>query len=151
MYIRKRNFSAFRIFQESNDAAMGANASYVHHDVHTPMEAKRSSVTEIQSRRQWRSLFDSVKITDKLLVIDFTAAWCGPCKAMDPKVQELAAKYAEKVVFLKVDVDRLMDVAGAYNANVLPAFVFVKRGEEIDRVVGAKPDELVNKIDKHSV
>lgn len=45
----------------------------------------------------------------------------------------------------------MQDVAGTYRANTLPAFVFVKRGEEIDRVVGAKPDELVYKIEKHRV
>ena len=45
----------------------------------------------------------------------------------------------------------LQDVAGTYRANTLPAFVFMKRGEEIDRVVGAKPGELVYKIEKHRV
>lgn len=45
----------------------------------------------------------------------------------------------------------LQDVAGTYKANTLPAFVFLKRGEEIDRVVGDKPNELVNKIEKHRV
>jgi len=111
------------------------------------------------------------------LVIDFTAVWCGPCKAMEPRVREIASKYSE-AVFARVDVDRLMvitlffyylkknhlmvsrlsynwyvfqDVAGTYRAITLPAFVFVKRGEEIDRVVGAKPDELVKKIEQHRV
>ncbi|CAF2040637.1 unnamed protein product [Brassica napus] len=104
----------------------------------------------MESRRQWRSLFDSLKGSNKLLVIDFTAAWCGPCKAMEPRVKEIVSRYPE-AVFARVDVDRFMDVAGTYRANTLPAFVFVKRGEEIDRVVGAKPDELVYKIEKHRV
>ncbi|KAL1196163.1 Thioredoxin H7 [Cardamine amara subsp. amara] len=128
---------------------MGANVSSMH-DVHSSMETNNSFVVEIDSRRQWRSLFDSMKGSNKLLVIDFTAAWCGPCKAMEPRVKEIASKYSE-AVFARVDVDRLMDVAGTYRANTLPAFVFVKRGEEIDRVVGAKPDELVNKIEKYRV
>ncbi|CAA7047430.1 unnamed protein product [Microthlaspi erraticum] len=128
---------------------MGSNVSSVH-DVPSSMETKNGLIVEIESRRQWRSLFDSMKVSNKLLVIDFTAAWCGPCKAMEPRVKEISSRYPE-AVFAKVDVDRLMDVAGTYRANTLPAFVFVKRGEEIDRVVGAKPDELVYKIEKHRV
>ncbi|CAH2047419.1 unnamed protein product [Thlaspi arvense] len=130
---------------------MGSNVSSVH-DVPSPMvlETKNGLIVEIESRRQWRSLFDSMKGSNKLLVIDFTAGWCGPCKAMEPRVKEIVSRYPE-AVFAKVDVDRLMDVAGTYRANTLPAFVFVKRGEEIDRVVGAKPDELVYKIEKHRV
>ncbi|VVA94104.1 unnamed protein product [Arabis nemorensis] len=128
---------------------MGSNASSVH-DVPSSMQTKSGLVVEIESRRQWRLLFDSMKGSNKLLVIDFTAAWCGPCKAMEPRVKEIVSRYPE-AVFARVDVDRLMDVAGTYKANTLPAFVFVKRGEEIDRVVGAKPNELVNKIEKHRV
>ncbi|AAD39316.1 Putative thioredoxin [Arabidopsis thaliana] len=129
---------------------MGSNVSSVH-DVHSSMEITSNGfVVEIESRRQWKSLFDSMKGSNKLLVIDFTAVWCGPCKAMEPRVREIASKYSE-AVFARVDVDRLMDVAGTYRAITLPAFVFVKRGEEIDRVVGAKPDELVKKIEQHRV
>ncbi|XP_010470203.1 PREDICTED: thioredoxin H7 [Camelina sativa] len=128
---------------------MGSNVSSVH-DVHSSVGTKNAMAVEIESRRQWRSLFDSMKGSNNLLVIDFTAAWCGPCKAMEPRVKEIASKYSD-VVFARVDVDKLMDVAATYKAITLPAFVFVKRGEEIDRVVGAKPVELVNKIEKHSV
>ncbi|KAJ4878426.1 Thioredoxin H7 [Raphanus sativus] len=128
---------------------MGSNVSSVH-DVPSSTETKNGLVVEMESRRQWRSLFDSMKGSNKLLVIDFTAAWCGPCKAMEPKVKEIVSRYPE-AVFARVDVDRFMDVAGTYRANTLPAFVFVKRGEEIDRVVGAKPDELVYKIETHRV
>ncbi|KAG2277099.1 hypothetical protein Bca4012_042621 [Brassica carinata] len=128
---------------------MGSNVSSVH-DVPSSAETKNGLVVEMESRRQWRSLFDSMKSSNKLLVIDFTAAWCGPCKAMEPRVKEIVSRYPE-AVFARVDVDRFMDVAGTYRANTLPAFVFVKRGEEIDRVVGAKPDELVYKIEKHRV
>ncbi|CAN7091058.1 unnamed protein product [Brassica rapa subsp. narinosa] len=135
---------------------MGSNVSSVH-DVPSSTETKNGLVVEMESRRQWRSLFDSLKGSNKLLVIDFTAAWCGPCKVMEPRVKEIVSRYPE-AVFARVDVDRFMlfgmymqDVAGTYRANTLPAFVFVKRGEEIDRVVGAKPDELVYKIEKHRV
>ncbi|XP_010511031.1 PREDICTED: thioredoxin H7-like [Camelina sativa] len=127
---------------------MGSNVSSVH-DVHSSVGTKSAMIVEIESRRQWRSLFDSMKGSNKLLVIDFTAAWCGPCKAMEPRVKEIASKYSD-VVFARVDVDKLMDVAETYKAITLPAFVLVKRGEEIDRVVGAKPVELVNKIEKLS-
>ncbi|CAH8388202.1 unnamed protein product [Eruca vesicaria subsp. sativa] len=128
---------------------MGSNVSSVS-DVPSSTETKNGLVVEVETRRQWRSLFDSMKGSNKLLVIDFTAAWCGPCKAMEPRVKEIVSRYPE-AVFARVDVDRFIDVAGTYRANTLPAFIFVKRGEEIDRVVGAKPDELVYKIEKHRV
>ncbi|KAJ5628604.1 Thioredoxin [Penicillium lividum] len=71
-------------------------------------------------------------------VIDFYATWCGPCKAVAPKVGELSEKY-QNVRFIQVDVDKMRAVAQQYNVTAMPTFVFLKDGKEIveKRVRGA--------------
>ncbi|XVF02300.1 hypothetical protein REPUB_Repub04eG0163800 [Reevesia pubescens] len=116
---------------------MGANAS-------TPR------IVEIQSTRQWRAQLEASKQCNKLLVIDFTVKWCGPCKSMEPTIEEYATKYAD-VQFIKIDVDMLADVAGEFKVEAMPTFVIVKQGKEIDRIVGARKAELQKKIEKHRI
>ncbi|KAJ5908378.1 Thioredoxin [Penicillium taxi] len=70
------------------------------------------------------------------VVIDFYATWCGPCKAVAPKVGELSEKY-QNVRFIQVDVDQLKGVAGQYQVTAMPTFVFLKDGSEVQRVRGA--------------
>lgn len=70
-------------------------------------------------------------------VIDFYATWCGPCRAVGPKVGELSEKY-QNVRFVQVDVDKMRGVAQQYNVTAMPTFVFLKNGEETgQRVRGA--------------
>nr|AIY26018.1 thioredoxin-1 [Taenia solium] len=73
---------------------------------------------------------------DKLLVCDFFATWCGPCKALAPKLDEMAKENAN-VVFVKVDVDECQDVAEKYRVTAMPTLFVFKNGNEIGRVVGA--------------
>lgn len=82
------------------------------------------------------------------MVIDFAASWCGPCKQMEPAVHAMAAKFTD-VQFAKIDVDELTDVAQEFGVQAMPTFVLVKKGNEVDRVVGAKKEELQRKIEKH--
>ncbi|CAG5085406.1 Similar to Trx-2: Thioredoxin-2 (Drosophila yakuba), partial [Cotesia congregata] len=77
----------------------------------------------------------------KLVVIDFHATWCGPCKMIGPKVEELAGEHTE-VVFVKVDVDECEDIATEYNVNSMPTFKFIKDGKVVDTLVGANVDKL---------
>ncbi|XP_047324384.1 thioredoxin H1-like [Impatiens glandulifera] len=85
----------------------------------------------------------------KLVVIDFTASWCGPCRFIAPILADFAKKLPE-VMFLKVDVDELRSVSEDFAVEAMPTFVFVKEGSLIDRVVGARKDELASKINLHS-
>ncbi|XP_047324166.1 thioredoxin H-type 1-like [Impatiens glandulifera] len=86
----------------------------------------------------------------KLVVIDFTATWCGPCRLITPVLAELA-KEIPHVIFLKVDVDELRSVSEDFAVEAMPTFVFIKDGNTIDRVVGApKKDALEKKIIFHS-
>ncbi|OMO55090.1 Thioredoxin [Corchorus olitorius] len=109
-----------------------------------------SKIVEMQSKSQWRAQLEASKQSNKLLVIDFTATWCGPCKRMEPILEEYANIYAD-VQFIKIDVDMLADVAREFRVDAMPTFVFVKKGKEVDRIVGARKDELQRRIEKHMI
>ena len=86
--------------------------------------------------------------TDKLVVVDFWATWCGPCKAIAPIVDELATEYEGKALICKCNVDECDDVPMNYNIRSIPALLFFKNGEVIDRHVGAASKaDLAAKID----
>ena len=85
---------------------------------------------------------------DKLIVVDFFATWCGPCKMIAPKMAAMADTYAD-VMFLKVDVDEAEDIAAEYGISAMPTFKFFKGGNPLgEDVVGAneaKIEEVVKK------
>lgn len=103
-------------------------------------------VIKIHKTSEWQSHYDEWKQSTKLMVVDFTASWCGPCKFLAPVINDLADKY-EDVVFVKIDVDELKDVAQQYDVKAMPTLVLLKQEKEVARVVGAKKDELVRKIE----
>nr|AYX41553.1 thioredoxin 2 protein [Grapholita molesta] len=83
---------------------------------------------------------------DKLVVIDFMATWCGPCKMIGPKLEELANELADSLVVLKVDVDENEEIAAEYNVNSMPTFVFLKNSKKLEEFSGANVDKLKNTI-----
>ncbi|CAG4960582.1 unnamed protein product [Parnassius apollo] len=87
---------------------------------------------------------------EKLVVIDFMATWCGPCKMIGPKLDEMANEMADSIVVLKVDVDECEDIATEYNINSMPTFVFVKSSKKLEEFSGANVDKLKNTILKHN-
>nr|XP_043878630.1 thioredoxin-like [Solea senegalensis] len=83
---------------------------------------------------------------DKVVVVDFTATWCPPCKMIAPIFEELAEKYTN-MVFLKVDVDEAEDVAANYEVNCMPTFIFIKNSKVLDRFDGANIQKLKDKLE----
>jgi len=84
----------------------------------------------------------------KLVVVDFFATWCGPCKVIAPQVEELE-KTMPNVVFLKVDVDECEEVAMQYKVSAMPTFMFFKNGEKLEDFAGANIQKLKDTIAKH--
>jgi thioredoxin 1 len=88
--------------------------------------------------------FDDVVLkSDKPVLIDFWAVWCGPCRAVAPIVEEFANEYDGQAVIGKLDVDANRDTAVKYGIQAIPTLLLVKDGEIADRIVGA--------VDKNSI
>lgn len=92
--------------------------------------------------------FEELLSSDKPLVIDFWAEWCGPCRMVGPIVDELAEEYADKVTIGKVDVDNNDDITSKYGIRNIPTILFIKNGEVVDKQVGAaQKSALAEKIE----
>jgi len=95
------------------------------------------------------SNFDELVIkSEKPVVVDFWAEWCGPCHAVGPLLDELSNEYDGKVLIAKVDVDNNYGIAGKFGIRNIPTVLFFKNGEVVDKQVGAVPkSNYATKID----
>ncbi|CAN6341463.1 unnamed protein product [Urochloa humidicola] len=114
-----------------------------------PAAPAEGSVIAVHSLDEWSIYIESANSAKKLVVIDFTASWCGPCRIIAPVFADLAKKFPD-VVFLKVDVDELKAIAEQFSVEAMPTFLFMKEGDVKDRVVGAVKDELAKKVELHA-
>ncbi|KAE9596590.1 hypothetical protein Lal_00007571 [Lupinus albus] len=96
----------------------------------------------------WNQQLQRGNESKQIIVVDFTASWCGPCRFIAPFLAELAKKHLN-VIFLKVDVDELKSVAQDWAVEAMPTFMFIKEGSIVGKVVGAKKDELQQTLEKH--
>lgn len=85
---------------------------------------------------------------DKLVVVDFFATWCGPCKMISPHMEEMS-KTMTDVVFLKVDVDECEDIAQEFKITAMPTFVFLKKGVQQESLMGANVEKLKEMVNKY--
>lgn len=83
----------------------------------------------------------SVKEEHSVVVVDFWAEWCAPCKTMEPIMDSLAEKLGDEVFFGKVNVDEERETASEFQISSIPAILFFKDGEVKDQVIGARPKE----------
>jgi thioredoxin 1 len=88
--------------------------------------------------------------SDGLIMVDFWAVWCGPCRIIAPTVEELAKEYAGKLKVAKLNTDENPEIASKYKIMGIPTIILFKNGEKVDQVVGAVPkSQLKSMIDTH--
>ncbi len=93
----------------------------------------------------------SSEISEGLVLVDFWAPWCGPCKMIAPVLEELDAEMSATVKIVKVDVDVNQETASNFGIMSIPTLVLFKDGQPVDKVVGFNPKEaLVELVNKHS-
>ena len=95
--------------------------------------------------------FDEVVLkSDRPVLVDFWAVWCGPCGVMSPIVDEVAKEQADRLTVGKLNCDENMEIAQRYGISGIPAFLLFKGGEVVEKVMGAMPKgELLGAIEKH--
>ncbi len=90
--------------------------------------------------------FDEISSGGRPLFVDFWATWCGPCRVMDPVVERLAAKYSDRVVFGKVNVNEEINISSRYQVFSIPTFMVFRGGQPIDAVIGAVGETSLERL-----
>ncbi|AES89900.1 putative monodehydroascorbate reductase (NADH) [Medicago truncatula] len=107
---------------------------------------KKSKVVKIDSRKSWEHHIFEATNKGYPVMVHFSAYWCVPSIAMDPFFEELASTYQD-VLFLKVDVDEVKEVASKLEINAMPTFLLMSGGTPVEKAVGANPDEIRKRMD----
>ncbi|KAI9132717.1 thioredoxin [Acaryochloris sp. CCMEE 5410] len=104
-----------------------------------------STVTYIQDNE-----FEQLLKDESIVVVDFTATWCGPCKQVSPMMDQLATDYDGRAKVTKVDVDKNKGIAKQFGIRSIPAVLVFKSGELVETLVGMSPyEKFTSAVDKH--
>jgi thioredoxin 1 len=120
--------------------------------INTASESEQRMATSLDLQVTDATFLAEVEQAAGLVVVDFWAEWCGPCRAVGPVIEKLAEDYRGKVKVLKLDTDANQATAARFNIRSIPSILFFKDGKPVDGVIGADPrlrSILDEKIQKH--
>ncbi|WJX76893.1 hypothetical protein P8452_60261 [Trifolium repens] len=109
------------------------------------VEFASGNVTLITTKESWEQKLEEARKDGRIVIANFSAVWCGPCKVIAPYYCEMSEKYTS-IMFLVVDVDELTDFSTSWDIKATPTFFFLKDGQELDKLVGANKPELEKKL-----
>lgn len=109
------------------------------------VEFAAGNVALITTKEAWDQKLEEAKKDGKIVIANFSAVWCGPCKVIAPYYCEMSEKYTS-MMFLLVDVDELTDFSTSWDIKATPTFFFLKDGQQLDKLVGANKPELEKKL-----
>ena len=92
------------------------------------------------------SEFEQLIEDNKLVVADYTATWCGPCKVVSPLIDKLAAEYSDRVTVVKIDIDENKEAAKKYGIRSIPAVLVFREGKVVENTFGSQPYEAYSNI-----
>ncbi|GLU14841.1 hypothetical protein SLE2022_313850 [Rubroshorea leprosula] len=104
------------------------------------------NVKLVTTKEDWDYKLAEAKNEGKIVLANFSATWCGPCKTIASFYCELSEKYPS-LMFLVIDVDELTEFSTSWEIKATPTFFFLKDGQQVDKLVGANKPELQKKID----
>lgn len=116
-----------------------------HNDDKDKIDFKGGNVHVITSKENWDQKIAEANKDGKIVVANFSASWCGPCRVISPVYAEMSQTYPQ-LMFLTVDVDELTDFSSSWDIRATPTFFFLKNGEQVDKLVGANKPELEKKV-----
>jgi len=90
-----------------------------------------------------KSFFDLINKSEKPVLVDFYAEWCGPCKMVSPAIEQLAGEYKGRLITVKVNVDKKQHVAGHYKISSIPTIMMFWEGKAVMTLMGAQPYESI--------
>ncbi|VVB05879.1 unnamed protein product [Arabis nemorensis] len=104
----------------------------------------KGNVHQVTRIEKWEEKITEANNNGKILVVNFSAPWCVPCKKIEPVFKELASRYPS-MIFVTVDVEELAEFSNEWNVEATPTVVFLKDGRQMDKLVGAETSELQKK------
>ncbi|KAH7238445.1 thioredoxin-like protein [Fusarium tricinctum] len=139
--------SPFRLMRPIAQAARSSAVPFAARPFHS--SAARLAVQDIKTTKEFKDL---VSTTDKAVLVDCFATWCGPCKAISPILNKLSEQdtLSKSIQFVKFDVDELPDLTADLGVRAMPTFFVFKNGDKVDQLVGADPQALQTMLAKHA-